>query len=182
MRVHVDVTWHSGPRGNAMRARAAPTRQGDVCYYLHIYFTYYIVHNVQPTIYRKGIQPTESAFVLNPIVSFNFLRVGLKSHTVFKLAGDVAKGEASDWMERGSLRVDRAYTQTTDRDQRHVQFKMDYNSRDWNCRGASRPHDRDPRGANSCVFITLIYAAHPDHSSRSDGHDLRNGPRWTVLS
>ena len=98
--------------------------------------------------------------------------MGLKSHTVFKRAGDVAKGEASDWMERGSSRVNRVYTRTTDRDQRHVWFKMDYNGRDWNYRGASRPHDRDPRGANSCIFITLIYAAHPDRSSRSDGHDL----------
>ena len=62
-----------------------PTRQGDVCYYLYIYYTYYIVHNVQPSVYQKGIQPSESAFVLNPIVSFNFLRVGLKSHTVFKM-------------------------------------------------------------------------------------------------
>ena len=83
--VHVDATWHSGPRGSATRAHAVPTRQGDVCYYLHIYFTYYIVHNVQPSIYRKGIQPSESAFLLNPIVSFNFLPVGLKSLTIFKM-------------------------------------------------------------------------------------------------
>ena len=84
-RVHVDATWHSGPRGSVMRAHAAPTRQGDVCYYLHIYFTYYIVHNVQPSVYRKGIQPCKSVFLFNQIVSFNFLRVGLKSHTVFKM-------------------------------------------------------------------------------------------------
>ena len=36
--VHVDATWHSGPRGSATRAHAAPTRQGDVGEYLHIYF------------------------------------------------------------------------------------------------------------------------------------------------
>ena len=81
----MDATWHSGPRGSTTRAHAAPTQQDDVCYYLHIYFTYYIVHNVQPSVYQKGIQPSESAFLLNPIVSFKFLSVGLKSHTVFKM-------------------------------------------------------------------------------------------------
>ena len=37
-RVHVDVTWHFGPRGSTTRANAAPTRQGDMCEYFHIYF------------------------------------------------------------------------------------------------------------------------------------------------
>ena len=115
--------WHSGPRGSAMRAHAAPTRQGDVCYYLHIYFTYYIAHKVQSSVYRKGIQPSKPSRLINASISFNVIKV-------FKHAGDVAKGEASDWMERGSLRVDRVYTQTIDRDQRHVQFKIDYNGRD----------------------------------------------------
>ena len=78
-----ESTWMR--RGSTMRAHTAPTRQGDMCYYLHIYYTYYRVHNVQPSVYRKGIQPSESTFLLNPIVSFNFLRVGLKSHTVFKM-------------------------------------------------------------------------------------------------
>ena len=27
-----------GPRGSATQAHAAPTRQGDVCEYLHMYF------------------------------------------------------------------------------------------------------------------------------------------------
>ena len=78
-------TWmRRGTLGHVAAPRA-PTRQGDVAYYLHIYFTYYIVHNVQPSVYRKGIQPSKSAFLLNPIPCFNFLRVGLKSHTVFKM-------------------------------------------------------------------------------------------------
>ena len=56
--------------------------------------------------------------------------MGLKSHTVFKHAGDVAKGYASDWMGHGLSRVDRVYKRTTDRDQRHVRFKIDYNGPD----------------------------------------------------
>ena len=43
------------------------------------------MHNVQPSIFRKGIQPSTSAFLLNPRITFNFSRVGLKSHTVFKV-------------------------------------------------------------------------------------------------
>ena len=43
------------------------------------------MHNVRPSVYQKGIQPSESTFLLNSIVSFNFLSVGLKSHTVFKM-------------------------------------------------------------------------------------------------
>ena len=88
------------------------------------------MHKVQPSVYRKGIQPSKLLRVINASISFNFFRVGLKSHTVFKHAGDVAKGEASDWMERGSSHVDWVYTRTTDCDQRHVRFKMDYNGRD----------------------------------------------------
>ena len=75
----MDATWHARPRGSATRAHAAPTRQGDMCEYLHIYFINFIVYNVQPSVYRKGIQPSESSLLLNAIVSFNFLRVGLSS-------------------------------------------------------------------------------------------------------
>ena len=155
--------------------------------YIHIA----IIHIVKSAFCNsEGYSTLRFGAPYKPNASFKFSPCGTKSQTVFKRAGDVAKGEASDWMERGSSRVNRVYTWTTDCDQRHVRFKMDYNSRYWNCRGASRPHDRDPRGANSCVFITLIYAAHPDRSSRSDGHDLSetvdDGPfydnRWSKRS
>ena len=88
------------------------------------------MHKVQPSAYQKGIQPPKPSRLINASISLNFFCVRLKSHTVFKHAGDVAKGEASNWMVHGSSRVDRMYTWTIDRDQRHVRFKMDYNGRD----------------------------------------------------
>ena len=72
----MDATWHLGPRGSATRAHAAHTRR-DI--YLHIYFIYYIVHKVQPSVYRKGIQHLKPSLLLNPINSLNFSRVGLSS-------------------------------------------------------------------------------------------------------
>ena len=36
---HVDATWHSGPRGSATRAHAAPTRRCDTLFI----FTYILV-------------------------------------------------------------------------------------------------------------------------------------------
>ena len=88
------------------------------------------MHKVQPSVYRKGIQPSILSRLINASTPFNFFRVGLKSHIVFKHASDVAKGEASDWMEHGSSRVNRVYTRTTDRDQRQVRLKLDYKGRD----------------------------------------------------
>ena len=163
-----------GTQGHVAAPRRPTRRRGDMCA-CYLYVLVLLVYNIYIAfrLSEGDYYLLKPLPVINPLISFNFSRVGLKSHTVFKRAGDVAKGEASDWMERGSSRVDWVYTWTTDRDQKHVRFKMDYNGRDWNCRGASWPNDRDPRGANSYVFITLIYAAHLDRSSRSDGHDLR---------
>ena len=48
---HVDATWHSGPRGSATRAHAAPTR----CIHIFIIDIVYIM-GIQPSVYRKGIQ------------------------------------------------------------------------------------------------------------------------------
>ena len=59
---------HASPRG----AYAA----GDVCY-LHIYFIYYIVHKVQPSVYRKGFQPSKPSRLINASIAFNFFCVGL---------------------------------------------------------------------------------------------------------
>ena len=48
---HVDVTWHSGPRGNATRAHAAPTRHISI--HIIYLFTIYI-KGLQPSLYGKG--------------------------------------------------------------------------------------------------------------------------------
>ena len=37
-RTHVDAMWHSGPRGSATRAHAAPTRR--IVYIMFAYFIY----------------------------------------------------------------------------------------------------------------------------------------------
>ena len=74
---HVDATWHSGPRGSATRAHAA-----------YIYF--YILHiiyskGIQPSIYRKGIQPLKPMFLINPSMFFNFFPCGTKVPHSFKM-------------------------------------------------------------------------------------------------
>ena len=76
------------------------------------------------------------------ICSFNFYRVGLSS-TRFLNAGHVAKGEASDRMERGSSRVDRVSSWSI-RSHHNTRFKERYNDRDLIARGASESFDRDP--------------------------------------
>ena len=137
------ATWHLGPRGSTTRAHAAPTRR-DI--YFHIYFIYYIVHKVQPSVYRKGIQPSESAFLLNPIVSSNFLRVGLKSHTVFKI--QVTWTYAGRRIERGaddgaSIACARGPPEMISA---RALIGALYNGCDDAKRIASRPSDHDPRG------------------------------------
>ena len=73
---HVDATWHSGPRGSATRAHAAPTRR------THIFIIYRVyIMDIQPSVYRKGIQPSKSSQLINASIPFNFFRVGLKSNT-----------------------------------------------------------------------------------------------------
>ena len=37
---HVDATWHSRPRGSAMRAHAAPARRDVMHIYIYIYIGY----------------------------------------------------------------------------------------------------------------------------------------------
>ena len=74
------ATWqrHAGPRD----AYAA---------YIIIYFIYILyIMGIQPSVYRKGIQPIRSSGVINPTFFFNLFRVGLKSHTVYFNIGDVA--------------------------------------------------------------------------------------------
>ena len=54
------------------------------CANIYIYIFYIvIVYKVQPSVYRKGIQPLESSHYLNPIIVFNSLRVGLSSTELF---------------------------------------------------------------------------------------------------
>ena len=79
----MDATWHLGPRDSATLAHAAQ----------YLYFIYYIVHKVQPSVYPKGIQHLKPSLLLNPINSLNFSRVGLSS-TRFLYAGHVAQGGA----------------------------------------------------------------------------------------
>ena len=72
----MDATWHSEPRGSATQAHAT---------YIYIFiFIFYIVYsyNIQPSIYRKGIQPTNPSDLINPTGFINFSLVGL-IHTVF---------------------------------------------------------------------------------------------------
>ena len=73
----MDATWHSGPRGSATRAHAAPT------VYVYLYFIYYIVYKVQPCVYRKGIQLTNPSDLINPTCFTNFFRVGLSPTQLF---------------------------------------------------------------------------------------------------
>ena len=125
----MDATWHSGPRGSATRAHAAPTRQGDVCHYLHTYFTYYIVHKVQPSVYRKGIQPSKPSRLINASISFNFFRVGLNSHTVF-ICRTHGAGGASDQRRLRNPCVNRVDARTIHHDQSKCVKRRDYNGSD----------------------------------------------------
>ena len=61
------------------------------------------MHNVHPSIYRKGIEPLKPSLLLNPIISLNFSRVGLSPT---RGAGDVASRDASDRRRRGNPCVD----------------------------------------------------------------------------
>ena len=85
------------PRGPTRRLR-------DI--YLHIYCIYYIMHKVQPSVYRKGIQPSKTVVSYKWFNLFKFFPCGTKvPHSVFD-AGDVASCEASDRRRRGNLCVD----------------------------------------------------------------------------
>ena len=55
------------------------------------------MHNVQPSLYRKGIQHSELALLLNPIVSFHFLSVGLSPTQFIFISGDVTNEGALDY-------------------------------------------------------------------------------------
>ena len=55
-------------------------------------FIIYIVYimGIQPSIYRKGIQPLKMSPFINPFSLYNFFHVGLKSHTVYFKCRNVA--------------------------------------------------------------------------------------------
>ena len=61
------ATWqrHAGPRG----AYAAYT-------YTYLFYIVYIM-GIQPSVYRKGIQPTNPSGLINPTCFTNVFRVGL---------------------------------------------------------------------------------------------------------
>ena len=69
----------AAPRGPTRRLRGKVT-----CANMYIYIFYIIYkYNVQPSVYRKGIQPSEIVAPFKSVLSFNLSRVGLKFHTVF---------------------------------------------------------------------------------------------------
>ena len=82
-RGHVDVTWHSGPRGSATRAHAAYN------YILYSYITYSIM-GFQPSVDRKGIQPIRSFGSYKPDDFLSFIPCGTNPHGFYN-AGDVAR-------------------------------------------------------------------------------------------
>ena len=81
--VALGATWqrHAGPRD------AYAT-----CVYIYIVYLFHIVSimGIQPSVDRKAIQPIISSGLINPTYFTNLFRVGLKSHTVYLNAGDVA--------------------------------------------------------------------------------------------
>ena len=68
-----------------------PTRRLHGIYMnLYILYSLYNIMGIQPSVYRKGIQPINPSGLINPTVFTNLFRVGLKSHTVSFVSGDVA--------------------------------------------------------------------------------------------
>ena len=109
---HMDATWHLWPRGSATRAHAA---------YTYIYNLYSLYNGYSAFRISEGYSnPLKPSRLINALVSFNFLRVGLKSHTVFKYAGDVDLRRASDRARRGRWRVHRVRSRSTGDDHAHV--------------------------------------------------------------
>ena len=71
----MDATWHSGPRGSAMQAHAAPTRR-------IIISIIHIVHSLYKWVFSfpyigKVFKPIKPTLLLNPIAFFNFSHMGL---------------------------------------------------------------------------------------------------------
>ena len=65
--------------------------RGAYAAYIFISFSYILyIMGIQPSVYRKGIQPIRSSGLINPTFFLNLFRVGLKSHTVYLNASDVA--------------------------------------------------------------------------------------------
>ena len=82
------ATWmRCGTQGHVALPRGPTRRLRGV----HIYFIYILyIMGIHPSVYRKGIQPIRSSSLINPTFFFNLFRVGLKSHTVYFNAADVA--------------------------------------------------------------------------------------------
>ena len=73
------ATWqrHTGPSG---------------AYAAYIFILLYNLYSkdLQLSVYRKGIHLTNPSGVINPTGFTNIFRVGLKSHTISFVSGDVA--------------------------------------------------------------------------------------------
>ena len=76
-----------GTQGQVAAPRGPTRRLRDVFIYIYLYTLY--SRGIQPSVFRKGIQPIRSSGVINPTFFFNLFRVRLKSHTVYLNAGDV---------------------------------------------------------------------------------------------
>ena len=93
------ATWqcHAGPRSTYAA-------------FISIYFIYILfIMGIQPSVYRKGIQPIRSSGVINPTFFFNLFRVRLKSHTIYFNAG----GGVNRRVGSRSERADRVDTRST---------------------------------------------------------------------
>ena len=81
----MDATWDSGPRV----APRGPTRR--LCgVFIYLFYIFYIVGVFSLPYIGRVFKPTNLSSLINPTRFFNLFRVGLKSHTVYLNAGDVA--------------------------------------------------------------------------------------------
>ena len=73
----------AAPRGPTW-AHAAPRM------YIFIFYIFYIVRVFSLPYIIRVFKPSNAFGLINPTGFFNLFRVGLKSHTVYLIAGDVA--------------------------------------------------------------------------------------------
>ena len=74
----MDATWHARSRGSATEAHAAPMWR-MYSYILHILYS----KGIQPSVYRKGIQPTNPSGLIKSTCFFNFFCVGVSPTQLF---------------------------------------------------------------------------------------------------
>ena len=90
-----------------MAAPRGPTRHLRGAYTLYSYTIHIIKRGIPPSVTRKGIRTFSSVGPYKPDGFINLFRVGLKSHTIIFISGDVADGGASIGRSARDPRVDR---------------------------------------------------------------------------